>query len=462
MTWWTDQANDRDATSQLLDLARANRAGEPVGIYSVCSAEPSVLRAAMTQAQRDGVIVLIEATTNQVNQFGGYTGMTPPGFRSFVHAIAAEIGLPTARNVLGGDHLGPHVWRSRGSDATMALARDLVRDYVQAGFTKIHLDASMRLADDPTDRPLDEAVVAERAADLCAIAEETLALLPADAPRPVYVVGSEVPIPGGELADSAAPAVTGVDAVERTLDETRRAFARHGVGSALERVLALVTQPGVEFGDAVIFDYDERAAAALASRTPDRPPLVYEAHSTDYQAEVALGRMVRDHFAVLKVGPGLTFALRETLFALAAIEGEWLARRRGVVASRLRETLERVMTEHPEHWRPYLRGDEDQLRFARGFSFSDRSRYYWPQAEVRAAVERLLDNLSAHSIPLALLSQYLPVQYPAVREGTLANDPRALIGAGIGNVVDAYARACGMGGPAGRPHPRHLLAGGAR
>lgn len=446
MTWWTEGADRRDATSRLLDLARANRAGEPVGIYSVCSAERSVLRAAMIQARRDGVIVLIEATTNQVNQFGGYTGMTPPDFRSFVHSIADEVGLPAARIALGGDHLGPHVWRSRGSDAAMRLARDLVRDYVLAGFTKIHLDASMRLADDPPDRPLDEATVAERAADLCAVAEATAALLPADAPRPVYVVGSEVPIPGGELADSGAPAVTSVDAIKRTLDETRRAFARHGVADALERVLALVTQPGVEFGDAVVFEYDDLAAAALSSRTPDRAPFVYEAHSTDYQTEDALRRMVRDHFAVLKVGPGLTFALRETLFALQAIEGEWLMHRRGIVPSRLRETLQRVMQEHPEHWRPYFHGDEDELRFARDFSFSDRSRYYWPQPEVRASVELLVDNLSAHPVPLTLLSQYLPVQYLAVREGTLANDPRALIGAGIGVVVDAYARACGMGG----------------
>ena len=445
MTWWADGADGRDATSRLLDLARANRAGERVGIYSVCSADRSVLRAAMTQARRDDVIVLVEATSNQVNQLGGYTGMTPTDFRSFVHAIAAEVGLPTACIVLGGDHLGPHVWRSQGSDAAMGLARDLVRDYVLAGFTKIHLDASMRLADDPVDRPLDEAMVAERAADLCAVAEGAAALLPADAPRPVYVVGSEVPIPGGELADSAAPAVTSVDAVERTLDETRRAFTSHGVGSALERVLALVTQPGVEFGDAVVFEYDDRAAAALASRAPDQAPLIYEAHSTDYQAEDALGRMVRDHFAVLKVGPGLTFALRETLFALEAIEGEWLVRRPGVVASRLRETLQRVMVDHPEHWRPYFHGDEDELRFARDFSFSDRSRYYWPQPEVRAAVERLVDNLSGRPIPLTLLSQYLPVQYRAIREGTLRNDPRALIGAGIGTVIDAYARACGMG-----------------
>jgi D-tagatose-1,6-bisphosphate aldolase subunit GatZ/KbaZ len=443
MTWWTDGSDGRDATARLLDLAHANRAGEPVGIYSVCSADRSVLRAAMIQARRDDVIVLIEATSNQVNQVGGYTGMTPPDFRSFVGSIAAETGLAPARIVLGGDHLGPHVWRSQGSDAAMGLARNLVRDYVLAGFTKIHLDASMRLADDPVDRPLDEATVAARAAALCAVAEEAVALLPADAPRPVYVVGSEVPIPGGELADSAAPAVTSVHAVERTLAETRRAFTKHDVGDALERVLALVTQPGVEFGDAVVFEYDDRAAAALASRTPDQPPFIYEAHSTDYQLEQALGRMVRDHFAVLKVGPGLTFALRETLFALEAIEGEWLVRR-GVVASRLRETLQRVMKEHPEHWQPYFHGDEDELRFARDFSFSDRSRYYWPRPEVRASVERLVDNLSAHPIPLTLLSQYLPIQYQAVREGTLPNDPRALIGAGIATVIDAYARACGM------------------
>ena len=156
--------------------------------------------------------------------------------------------------------------------------------------------------------------------------------------------------------------------------------------------------------------------------------------------------MVRDHFAVLKVGPGLTFALRETLFALDAIEREWLAGRPGVVISRLRETLQRVMVEHPEHWQPYFRGEEDQLRFARDFSLSDRSRYYWPQAEVRASIGHLVDNLSARPIPLALLSQYLPIQYRAVREGTLENSPRALIRAGIGAVIDDYARACGMTG----------------
>ena len=195
--------------------------------------------------------------------------MTPPDFRSFVHSIAAEIGLPSTRIVLGGDHLGPHVWRSQGERRRDGDWR--ATSCATTSWPGSRRSTSTPACGSPTIRrigPLDEATVAERAADLCAVAEAAAALLPADAPRPVYVVGSEVPIPGGELADSAAPAVTSVDAVERTLDETRRAFTRHGVGGALERVLALVTQPGVEFGDAVVFEYDDRAAAALASRTP--------------------------------------------------------------------------------------------------------------------------------------------------------------------------------------------------
>lgn len=51
----------------------------------------------------------------------------------------------------------------------MAKAEVLIADYVTAGFSKIHLDASMSCADDPI--PLDPHVVAERAARLCQVAE---------------------------------------------------------------------------------------------------------------------------------------------------------------------------------------------------------------------------------------------------------------------------------------------------
>ncbi|MGA7243577.1 MAG: class II D-tagatose-bisphosphate aldolase, non-catalytic subunit, partial [Terracidiphilus sp.] len=58
----------------LQQLAAARRKFQPRGIYSVCSAHPWVLEAAFDQAIKDGSDLLIEATSNQVNHLGGYTG----------------------------------------------------------------------------------------------------------------------------------------------------------------------------------------------------------------------------------------------------------------------------------------------------------------------------------------------------------------------------------------------------
>ncbi|HEU4355407.1 MAG TPA: class II D-tagatose-bisphosphate aldolase, non-catalytic subunit [Actinomycetota bacterium] len=427
------------AGEDLLAIVERNRAGERVGIASVCSAERFVLEAAMQQAVRDGSLACVESTCNQVNQFGGYTGMTPSAFRGYALEVAAAQGLPEDRLLLGGDHLGPHVWRGEPSASAMAKARELVRASVAAGYTKIHLDASMRCADDP-EGPLAELVVAERTADLCATAEDAR---PDGFPLPVYVIGSEVPIPGGELADTAGPTVTRVEDVDRTFAAARDAFERRGLTQAWERVVALVVQPGVEFGDAVVYDYDPERARELGASVDRFPHLVFEAHSTDHQTADALSRMVDDHFAILKVGPWLTFAMREALFALELIEAE-LLEDRPEERSRLREVLERVMLAHPEHWEPYLAGDAASVRLARAFSYSDRARYYWARPELRVAVERLLSNLSAAPVPLTLLSQYLPVQADAVRAGLLSPRPAELIRHRVGEVVDRYASACGM------------------
>ena len=74
----------------LLELARRHRAGERLGIHAVCSAHPLVLRAALQHAQVHGTETLIEATSNQVNQHGGYTGLRPAGFRDVVYRTADQ------------------------------------------------------------------------------------------------------------------------------------------------------------------------------------------------------------------------------------------------------------------------------------------------------------------------------------------------------------------------------------
>ena len=465
-------------TELLLEIVESNRAGHRVGLPSVCSADRFVLEAALGQGVRDQTVVLVESTCNQVNQFGGYTGMRPVDFRALVAEIATQQGYPSAALILGGDHLGPFPWRHEPSAQAMAKARELVRAYVLAGYTKIHLDCSMRLADDPgtAHDPLSDETATARTAELAAVAEAAWGGLPAGQPAPFYVIGTEVPTPGGEQAADSGPVATSVAHAQRTRELCETAFAATDkLQTAWERVVALVVQPGVEFGAAQVHEYRRSAATGeLSQAVVEMPHTVYEAHSTDYQTRAALRALVEDHFAVLKVGPALTFALREALFALAAIETELLgpsgqgagsaarattgaagraltqaparAPTQAATPSKLRETLDRVMQEHPEHWREYYTGEGAALRLARDFSYSDRIRYYWPQAEVRAAVARLVANLSARTIPPTLLSQYLPDQARAVRDGSLPAQPAPgdLVRHKILTVLDDYADACGM------------------
>ncbi len=440
------RAQSAGATLRLANVLRENHRGKAVGVYAICSANRFVMEAGILQAQRDDSILLIESTSNQVNQFGGYTGQTPTQFISFVNDVAVNVKFPLDRIVFGGDHLGPHVWRKEGASSAMQKAKELVRACVLAGYTKIHLDASMALAGDPVEpsKPLAEEIVSARAADLCKVAEDAHAQLPPGSPAPLYVIGSEVPVPGGELNDSEPPATTRPQDVAQSIHLTKAAFEARGLQSAWERVIAIVVQPGVEFGDSAVFPYIPEKARNLALFAEDHWHGVYEAHSTDYQTPVALRQMVRDHFAILKVGPWLTFAFREAVFALSSIEEEWLGNRPGISLSRVRESLEEAMLANPEHWNSYYHGDDSALRFARKYSFSDRIRYYWPQPNVAAALQRLLANLALNPPPAALLSQYMPDQAAAICAGTISNHPTDLIRHRILQVIDHYAYACGM------------------
>ena len=426
----------------LPEVLRAQKRGLAQGLYSICSANPFVLEAAMLQARADGSAVCIESTSNQVNPEGGYTGQTPADFVSFVREIARAMDFPFARVLLGGDHLGPFPWQDQDARTAMDKARETVRDYVLAGYAKIHLDASMRCADDPPG-PLADATVTERASELCAVAEEAAGRRTASAPLPLYVIGTEVPVPGGEQEAVAELLATKVEDAERTLALHRTAFARRGLEGAWPRVVGLVVQPGVEFGDTTVFAYDRSRIVALKRFIADTDGIVFEAHSTDYQTGSALRALVEDHFAILKVGPALTFAFREAVFALAEIEREWLSGRKGAVVSDLRNVLEHVMLEKPGHWQRYYHGDAEALRIARSFSLSDRIRYYWAQPAVAEALRHLLANLTAHPAPSSLLSQYLPEPNGAPRRDRIQAEPRNLIRAKVREVTETYARACG-------------------
>lgn len=390
----------------------------------------------------DGSCVLIESTANQCDQNGGYTGMKPADFKRFVLDIAEKNGFDKDRIFLGGDHLGPLTFAYKDESEAMADAEELIRHYVGAGFTKIHIDTSMKLnSDDPNARLSDE-IIAGRGARLAQVAEETYRKLlqsDPDAIPPVYIIGSEVPIPGGAVGgEDNGVQVTKVEDFRNTVQTFEKAFQAAGLDDEVwNRVIGVVVQPGVEEKDSGCTEYDRDKAKELTESIKDFPTLIFEGHSTDYQTKIKLRELIEDGVGILKVGPGLTFAMREAMFALENIERELLYGT-DTEPSRFAETLDAAMLKDDKHWKKHYQGTELEIRLKRKYSFSDRCRYYMPVPDVEKASERLISNLRTTGVPLNLLSQFMPIQYTKVREGLLENDPVALIEDRITNTIDEY------------------------
>ncbi len=426
----------------LKKIVELQKQGKKVGIYSVCSANGYVIEAALKRGMSDGSCVLIESTANQCDQNGGYTGMKPADFKEFVLDIAEKNGFDKEKIFLGGDHLGPLTFACKDEPEAMADAEELIRHYVGAGFTKIHIDTSMKLNSDDPDVRLSDEIIAGRGARLAQVAEEAYKKLlerDPDAIPPVYIIGSEVPIPGGAVGgEDNGVQVTKVEDFKNTVKTFEKAFQAAGLDDEVwNRVIAVVVQPGVEEKDSGCTEYDREKAKELTASIKDFPTLIFEGHSTDYQTKIKLRELIEDGVGILKVGPGLTFAMREAMFALENIEKELLYGT-DTEPSRFAETLDAAMLKDDKYWKKHYQGTELEIRLKRKYSFSDRCRYYMPVPEVKKASERLISNLRATGVPLNLLSQFMPIQYTKVREGLLENDPVALIEDRITNTIDEY------------------------
>lgn len=419
------------------EMMENRRQGIKCGIPSYCSANELVLETALRRAKAQNTPVLIEATANQVNQFGGYTGMLPKDFYQMVLKMAEEIGVPEHQIILAGDHLGPLTWQNLPEKEAMENSVELVYQYARAGFTKIHLDTSMKVADDP-EGLLSTETIARRGAILYKATIKGYEELKAEKPeavRPVFVIGSEVPIPGGAQEAEDTLAVTSPDAFRDTVATYRRVWREEGVEDGMKDVVAVVVQPGVEFGDDQVFLYDHDAATNLCAALGEFPEVCFEGHSTDYQSAACLKAMVEDGIAILKVGPALTFGLREALFALSFMEKELVPEDK---QAHFIETLEKVMLDNPGNWKKHYHGDEQQLALARKYSFSDRCRYYIGQPEVVASMNKLFENLKEYPVPMNMLHQYMPVSYVKVRDGLLPLDPKELAMDGVANFMEDY------------------------
>ena len=419
-------------------LAKRKKGMKYAGIPSFCTASDLVIEACLKQAMRFDDCVLVEATANQVNQFGGYTGMKPADYRDFVYEIADGIGFPKEKIILGGDHLGPLTWQNEPEAEAMKKSVELVKLFVLAGFKKIHLDTSMRVADDPVDEMLSNETIARRGAILyeaCEEAYQELLKKNPDEVRPAFIIGSEVPIPGGAQEAEDSISVTKPEAVEKTLAVYKEQFEKRGLNDAFDNIIGIVVQPGVEFGDADVFHYNRANATELTETMKKYGNVVLEGHSTDYQPPRCLKEMVEDGIAILKVGPALTFSLREGLFALSMMEKILVPEEK---QAHFIEVMEETMMKDPGNWQKHYHGNDADLAIKRKYSFSDRCRYYFAQPEMKEAIAKLFANMSEVTIPLGMLRQYMPLQYIKVRDGVLSTDPKELAEDCVVHLVEDY------------------------
>ncbi|MDK2818719.1 MAG: class II D-tagatose-bisphosphate aldolase, non-catalytic subunit [Spirochaetota bacterium] len=380
-----------------------NRIQNKGGLICICSAHEDVIHASFDfLSQNPEVKISIESTVQQVNQDGGYTGMTPQDFSDKVRDIAKIYNISSDQYVLAGDHLGPNAWKSLSSSKAMGKSLVLVEEYVKAGYTKLHIDPSMSCNDD--NSPLSIEVIADRTAILIQRAEKTAIDHLGSSDHLFYIVGTEVPVPGGSQEHEDHVSVTPLQEVEYTIKVIKEYLGKYNLQHIWSKVKGVVVQPGVEFGDDFVFPYIQGQAKELKLAITDYNHLVYEAHSTDYQTTQALSGLVHDHFAILKVGPELTFSWREALFALDKIEQE---NPNITPKSNIREFIETEMLAHPEYWKYYYNGSTEELAFKRVYSLSDRIRYYWNSPKIAKKIQDSYPNLEK-ALNYALVSQYLP------------------------------------------------------
>ncbi len=410
-------------SEHLRKLVQANRAGNAVAIPSVCSAQPDVLKASLRLAERLDRKVVIESTSNQVNQDGGYTGITPAGFIGFVHDLADQTGVARERIIFGGDHLGPQAWRSAPVDQAMAKAQVMLQDYVKAGFRKIHLDCSEGCAGEAAQ--LDDAQTASRSADLARLCVKAAGDTAEDL---LFVVGTEVPPPGGAREDEGGDiTATTPKAARATLQAHVDEFA-----DLAPLIGGLVVQPGVEFGPMRVHPFPMTRDTGFLPALADYPAVCLEAHSTDYQHPEVFPALAAQGFAFQKVGPALSFAYRQALYALdtvrSMIGGGPLA---------LRDAMEAVMQADPTHWHSHYHNDAGALYVQRHFGLADRIRYYWPEAAAQQAVTELRADLAA-VIPDPLLWQVFAPDVLDRAEGLSGSQVQRLIEAQIQIALDPY------------------------
>ena len=200
---------------------------------SFCTSNFEVIRSILLYAKLKNFPVLIECTSNQVNQQGGYTGLEPKEFRKRVKSLSKTINFKKNYLIFGADHLGPLPWKKFSKKKAFLNAKKLLNLTLKENFEKIHLDTTIRCAKEKS-LSLD---------DVRLRFKELFKVIPKKNLKNLYLVaGSEVPLAGGgDIKESIS-----------TLNDIKKDYSIYDKiinKSKYVKEFALVIEPGMSFGN---------------------------------------------------------------------------------------------------------------------------------------------------------------------------------------------------------------------
>ena len=127
---------------------KINKAIKNKALPSFCTSNIEVIKTILFFCNIKKLPCLIECTSNQVNQNGGYTNKTPKMFIKEILNISKKTKFDSKKLYLGGDHLGPLPWKKENTKTAIKNSISLINQFLKYNFCKIHIDTSIKCRDD--------------------------------------------------------------------------------------------------------------------------------------------------------------------------------------------------------------------------------------------------------------------------------------------------------------------------
>ena len=341
---------------------------------SFCTGNIDVLNSIMFFCHLQKLPCLIECTSNQVNQTGGYTKKTPKKFIKEIFDLRKKIKLSKNQLFLGGDHLGPLPWKYYNKKIALKNSINLIESFLKEKFCKIHIDTSIRCKD---DNFFNNEIIFKRTKDILKNSRIKKRLK-----DKFLVIGSEVPLSGS--GDNKKIILTNTKQIKNESLKFRQILKELNFKN--KREFGLVVEPGMKYMHSSIKKpnlkkFKDKTKFSVKNN------FVFEAHSTDYQPLNILKKLSQNNFKFLKVGPELTYNYSRSLFYMQNLEVRFSFRKKSEITKKLFNT----MKNNSKYWKNYYSNKKSQLLLN---SKLDRMRYYLNFKSVVNSINILKKNIN--------------------------------------------------------------------